>query len=101
LQKAVGREHLEVMAVNFKEDQREFRSVLRANKDIALTYVHDRYGAISDRYGVTALPNMFIIDRDGRIAHVHRGYSPQMLEGFVNEMLELLPEEVLKRPAGT
>jgi peroxiredoxin len=44
---------------------------------------------------------MFIIDRDGRIAHVHRGYSPQMLEGFVNEMLELLPEEVLKRPAGT
>jgi thiol-disulfide isomerase/thioredoxin len=101
LQKAVGREHLEVIAVNFKEDQREFRNVLRANKDIALTYVHDRYGAISDRYGVTALPNMFIIDRDGRIAHVHRGYSPQMLEGFVNEMLELLPEEVLKRPAGT
>ena len=101
LQKAVGREHLEVIAVNFKEDQREFRNVLRANKDIALTYVHDRRGVISDRYGVTSLPNMFIIDREGRIAHVHRGYSPQMLEGFVNEMLELLPEEVLKRPAGT
>jgi thiol-disulfide isomerase/thioredoxin len=101
LQKAVGREHLEVIAINFKEEPREFRNVLRANRDIALTYVHDRYGAISDRYGVTSLPNMFIIDRDGRIAHVHRGYSPQMLEGFVNEMLELLPEEVLKRPAGT
>lgn len=101
LQKAVGRDHLEVIAINFKEDRREFRDVLRANKDIALTYVHDRTGTISDRYGVTSLPNMFIIDRDGRIAHVHRGYSPRMLDGFINEMLALLPEEVLRRPAGT
>lgn len=44
---------------------------------------------------------MSIIDRDGRIAHVHHDYSPQMLEGIVKEMPELLPEEVLKRPAGT
>jgi len=101
LQKAVGRDHLEVIAINFKEDQREFRNVLRANKDIALTYVHDRRGTISDRYGVTSLPNMFVIDRDGRVAHVHRGYSPEMLEGFIEEMLALLPEEVLRRPVGT
>jgi thiol-disulfide isomerase/thioredoxin len=67
LQKAVGREHLEVIAINFKEDPREFRNVLRANKDIALTYVYNRRGAISERYGVTSLLNMFIIDRDGAL----------------------------------
>ncbi len=44
---------------------------------------------------------MFIVDREGRVAHVHRGYSPEMLDGFIQEMLALLPEEVLKRPAGT
>lgn len=101
VQKAVGREHLEVIAVNFKEDKRELRQVIRANKDIDLTYVHDARGTISDRYGVTSLPNMFIIDRDGRIAYVHRGYSPEMVDGFIGEMLALLPEEVLKRPVGT
>ncbi|QNP42043.1 TlpA family protein disulfide reductase [Lysobacter terrestris] len=100
LQKAVGRDHLEVIAINYKEDRREFRDVIRANKDIALTYVHDAKGAISDRYGVTSLPNMFIVDREGRVAHVHRGYSPEMLDGFVKEMLALLPAEVLQQPAG-
>jgi len=101
VQKAVGREHLEVIAVNFKEDKHELRQVIRANKDIDLTYVPDTRGVISERYGVTSLPNMFIIDRDGRIAYVHRGYSPEMVDGFIGEMLALLPEQVLKRPAGT
>jgi thiol-disulfide isomerase/thioredoxin len=101
VQKAVGREHLEVIAVNYKEDKRELRQVIRANKDIDLTYVHDARGTISDRYGVTSLPNMFIIDRDGRVAHVHRGYSSEMVDRFVGEILALLPEDVLKRPAGT
>lgn len=99
LQKAVGRDHLEVIAVNYKEDKRDFNQVIRANKDIALTYVHDRHGAISDRYGVRALPNMFIVDRDGKVAHVHHGYSAEMLDGFIKEMLALLPAEVLERPA--
>lgn len=101
LQKAVGRDHLEVIAINYKEDRKEFRDVIRANRGIALTYVHDAKGTVSDRYGVTSLPNMFIVDREGRVAHVHRGYSPEMLDGFIREMLALLPEEVLKRPAGT
>lgn len=99
LQKAVGRDHLEVIAINYKEERREFRSVIRANKDIDLTYVHDARGTISDVYGVNTLPNMFIIDREGRVAHVHRGYSPEMLDGFIKEMLALLPEEVLRQPA--
>ena len=101
LQRVVGREHLEVIAVNYKEDKRDFNAVIRANKDVALTYVHDKRGAISDRYGVMALPNMFIVGSDGRIAHVHRGYSAEMVDEFVAEMLALLPADVLAKPAGS
>ena len=101
LQKAVGRDQLEVIAINYKEERRQLNAVIRANKDVDLTYVHDASGRISDRYGVTALPNMFIIDREGRVAHVHRGYSQESLDGFIKEMLALLPDEVLRRPAGT
>jgi thiol-disulfide isomerase/thioredoxin len=99
-QKVVGRDALEVIAVNFKEPRQDFLGILRANRDLDLTYVHDSRGVASDLYGVEALPNMFIIDREGRLAHVHRGYSEQMLEGFIAEMLELLPPDVLSRPAG-
>lgn len=99
-QSVVGKDHLEIIAVNVKEPRSDYNAVVRANKDIALTWVHDVSGATSVRYGVEALPNMFIIDRDGRIAHVHRGYSEKQIKVFVKEIAALLPPEVLQRPAG-
>lgn len=99
LQRVVGRDALEVIAVNFKEPRKDFLAVLRANQQFELNYVHDAKGIASDAYGVQALPNMFIIDQQGNVAHVHRGYSEEMLEGFMAEILALLPEDVLKRPA--
>lgn len=100
LRSYVGSDHLEIIAINFKEPRREFLDVIRSNRDIALTWVHDARGTISDVYGVNSLPHMFIIDRDGKLAHVHRGYSAEMVDGFVQEMLALLPPEVLAQPVG-
>jgi thiol-disulfide isomerase/thioredoxin len=99
-QSVVGKDHLEIIAVNVKEPRSDYNAVVRANKDIALTWVHDVSGATSARYGVEALPNMFIIDREGRVAHVHRGYSEEQIKVFVREIADLLPPEVLQRPAG-
>ncbi len=100
-QKVIGHDALEVIAVNFKEPRADFLGVLRANRKMDMNYIHDGRGVASDEYGVTALPNMFVIDRDGTIAYTHRGYSEEMLEGFIAEITGLLPPEVLKRPAGT
>ena len=99
-QSVVGKDHLEIIAVNVKEPRSDYNAVVRANKDIALTWVHDVSGATSARYGVEALPNMFIIDREGRVAHVHRGYSEEQIKVFVREIMDLLPPDVLQRPAG-
>jgi len=99
-QNVVGKDHLEIIAVNVKEPRSDYNAVIRANKDIALTWVHDASGATSSRYGVEALPNMFIIDREGKVAHVHRGYDEEQIKVFVREIAALLPPEVLQRPAG-
>lgn len=99
-QSVVGKDHLEIVAVNVKEPRSDYNAVVRANKDIALTWVHDVSGATSARYGVEALPNMFIVDREGRVAHVHRGYNEEQIKVFVREIAALLPPEVLQRPAG-
>ncbi|GGJ96434.1 TlpA disulfide reductase family protein [Luteimonas terricola] len=100
-QQAVGRDALEVIAVNVKEPRKEFLAVIRANKDIDVTWVHGLRGRISDSYGVQALPNMFIVDREGKVAAVHRGYSEAALPGIVEEVMSVLPPEVLTRPAGS
>lgn len=99
-QRAVGKDALEVIAINVKEPRNDYLGVIRANKDLGLTWVHDSSGATSARYGVEALPNMFIIDREGKVAHVHRGYSEESLPVFIREISDLLPPEVLRRPAG-
>lgn len=99
-QRIVGRDHLEVIAVNVKEPLSDYRSVVQANRDIDVTWIHDATGVTSRYYGVTSIPNMFVIGRDGRIAHVHRGYNEDSIQVFVKEIAALLPPEVLKRPAG-
>ncbi len=100
VQKLVGRDHLEVIAVNMKEPRGDYLGVLRANKDLDLRFVHDARGVVTDRYGVTALPNMFIIGQDGRIVRTHRGYSEAVLESFARELIALLPEEALQGAPG-
>ncbi len=97
VQKVVGRDYLEVIAINMKEPRNDYLGVLRANKDVDLTFVHDARGVVTDLYGVTALPNMFIIGRDGVIVQTHRGYSEDVLQSFMEELLSLLPEEALQR----
>ena len=98
-QDVIGRDALEVVAVNFKESRSDFNAVVRANRALALTYVRDSDGTTSDRYGVNSLPHMFILDHDGRVAFTHRGYSEQSLPGIIDEVLSLLPEDVRNRPA--
>jgi thiol-disulfide isomerase/thioredoxin len=99
-QRIIGRDHLEVIAINVKEPRADYQAVIRANRDIDVTWVHDSSGATSVQYGVDSLPNMFVIDREGRVAHVHRGYTEEKVPVFVRQIAALLPPEVLARPAG-
>lgn len=99
-QKVVGRDALEVIAVNHKEHRRDFIDIVRANRNIDLTWVPDTQGHLNDAWGVRSIPRMFIIDRDGTIAFRHIGYSEESLPGIIDEILSLLPEEVKSRPGG-
>lgn len=99
-QRIIGRDHLEVIAINVKEPRADYQAVIRANRDIDVTWVHDSSGATSVQYGVDSLPNMFVIDREGRVAHVHRGYTEEKVPVFVRQIAALLPPEVLARQAG-
>lgn len=100
VQDTVGRDALEVIAVNHKEPRREVLALVRANRNLKLTWVPDARGAANARYGIRALPHMFIIGADGRVAAVHRGYSEASLPRIVEEILAVLPPEVRARPAG-
>src|SRR3546814_12309476 len=66
----VGRDHLEVIAVNFKEDRRDFNAVIRSNKDIDLAHIRNPRVRNGDSYGVNSLLTLLFVDVDGKVATV-------------------------------
>lgn len=100
LQSGVGREHLQVVAINLNEPKRDFEQFLRLNPALDMRHIRDP-GTIARQYGVTVVPNLFVIDQRGAVAQVHRGYSTQKLQQFARDIAAMLPPQALRRPAGT
>ena len=99
LQSVVGKDALEVIAVNWDEPRAQVVNFARRNRKLDLEYVLDSKGKAAEAYGVKAIPLMFVLDQDGRISAVHRGYSEASLPGILEQVLALLPEHVRTRPA--
>ncbi len=76
---------VQVVAVNI-EAVNTFRAVSQALSSLNLILTNDPKKWNSVAYGVNGIPHMVIIGKDGKILHVHRGYSEAALDGFVAEI---------------
>jgi len=47
--------------------------------------------AVADRYGVTALPTLYVIDAEGVLAHVHLGFDESMEEHLAAVVRNAIP----------
>jgi thiol-disulfide isomerase/thioredoxin len=85
IQKAAGNQHLQVIAVN-TESRDVFRKVERALRSLSIKLAYDPGKQAATAYGVSAIPHLVIIGRDGRIVKVYRGYGESSLEGIVADL---------------
>lgn len=92
IQKTVGKSRIEVIAVNSREDRRTYRALLRQLKKFEFTMTGDWDGVVSDAYGVSSIPHMFMIGKDGIVARVYRGYSEEDLPEIVADLNAMLAE---------
>ena len=92
IQKTVGKARIEVIAVNSREDKRTYRALLRQLRKFEFTMTGDSDGVISDAYGVSGIPHMLMIGKDGIVGHVYRGYSEESLPGIVADLNALLAQ---------
>jgi len=93
VQRAAGT-RIKVIAVNVKDSTRDYDFIRKQLGDTPITFTHDRRGFVSDRYRVTAYPNLFVIDQDGKIAAVHLGFG----EGSLGKLLEDVNALLVKQP---
>lgn len=97
LQRRVGDEKIQVIAVNTDKDPVDYRKALKRLQDYQLALTTDyRNGSVARRYDVRMLPYMILIDRAGQVAHVHAGYGESMLAELVDEINGLLDESPVR-----
>ncbi|MEZ5462506.1 MAG: TlpA disulfide reductase family protein [Dokdonella sp.] len=93
VQRKLGPDRVAVVAINTDTDQDKYRAMRRKMKDFQLTMTVDRGNPdVSAAYGVSGLPHMLMIDKQGKVAFTHIGYSDEMLPRIVDEINELLEE---------
>ena len=78
IQNKIGRDRLQVIAVN-TEDRDVFKRVVRLMAPLNMLHSRDVEHGTQDAYGVKGIPHLVIVGRDGRIVAVHRGYGEEAL----------------------
>lgn len=99
LQHRAGDQWLKIVAVNVKDSIRAYRPMLRQMHDYDLVLSRDPDGTIAEGYGVTAYPNLWIIDPQGRVASHHMGYGGDSLNEIISEIKRLLTIEMQRQQA--
>jgi len=82
IQKA-AKGNVQVIAIN-TEDRDVFRRTSRVLRDLGIELAYDPDKKAQTAYGVSGIPHMVIIGRDGKIVNVFRGYDESSLEGIVD-----------------
>ena len=93
--KQVGPDHLQVIAINYRDEYEPYKYVLKVLKDYPIVFLRrDPNSNTAKRYRVKGIPRMIIIGRDGKVAADHTGYGEGMIPVLVEELNTLLAQKI-------
>ena len=75
-------------------DGKAFHKKLKL-KSMKLVYMPEEKSAVAGSYGASTMPASFVIDPDGVVKYVHKGFDPRNADGEYKKMKERL-EKLLK-----
>ena len=91
LQQRYSKLGFNVVGVNVDKDSALANKLL---KDIPVTFpvLLDNTGSVSASYNVSAMPTTVLIDRDGNVRYLHKGYKPGYEQDYEQQIKELIRE---------
>lgn len=91
LHKRYAKAGFSVLGVNVEQDSGLADQLL---KDIPVSFpvLYDPDSVVSKLYAVDAMPSTVMVDRDGRMRYLHRGYKPGYEDDYRDQIVELLSE---------
>lgn len=80
-----------LLGINVEEDSSAANKVL---KDISVSFpvLYDNKNQVSESYQVRAMPSTFLIDRDGQVRYMHKGYQSGYEDAYQEQVRELIRE---------
>ena len=59
---------------------------------VTFPILFDDENVVSEQYGVDAMPMTLLVDRDGQVRHLHRGYKPGYEDKYEEQVRSLIRE---------
>lgn len=80
-----------VLGVNVEEDTRKARKLL-ADAPVSFPVLFDSDSVVSREYDVVAMPSTMLVDRNGKLRYLHKGYKPGLEAVYQQQVRDLLQE---------
>ena len=80
-----------ILGINVEQDRSAAEKILR---DIPVTFpiLFDAENVVSELYDVDAMPTTLLLDRNGVVRHLHRGYKPGYEVKYEEQIRALVKE---------
>lgn len=91
LYKRYKRAGVAIWGVNVEDDSALADNFLK-NNPVSFPILYDVTSEVSELYKVDAMPTTVIVDRNGKMRHLHRGYKPGYEDIYRQQIRELLKE---------
>ena len=80
-----------VLGVNVETDTRKAKKLLQ-ELPVSFPVVFDSDSVVSKQYDVIAMPSTVLVDRNGTMRYLHRGYKPGLEDVYRQQVRELVRE---------
>ncbi len=80
-----------ILGVNVEEDSSKAKSMLKT-VGVSFPVLFDTSNKVSKQYNVVAMPSSVMIDRNGNMRYLHKGYKPGYERDYLNQVRELARE---------
>ena len=84
---------MRVVAINFAESKSTFKRVSDDFGHFKLTFVYDARGTVANRFGIDAIPHMYMVNKRGEIAKIRVGYGENSIKDLTDSLNALLVEK--------
>lgn len=80
-----------VLGVNVEQDTYQARKLLK-DMPVSFPVLFDESSVVSKQYDVIAMPSTVLVDRNGNMRYLHKGYKPGLEEVYLEQVRELIRE---------